>query len=215
MSRAPQLQVFLLAIAIGISTAASAQKPDYHLTEDPNHTVYKDSAFAHGHRHGYEEGFHAGDEDYHMRRPNYLLNKMPKAKGYVAGFGDKKYYMAGFDTGYRAGYADSFSGRGFRTWKYSMDPASAAKNGSVSTGKLDLDTGFSEGYHAGYVNSDNIADEPGVAESAAWRCQQGSHSPTFCQGYGAGYVLGRTDKTSVAVLQKAEPTSLAKNSGTH
>src|SRR4051812_30077217 len=174
----------------------SAAQTDYHLSEDFNRQVYVNSAFAHGHRHGYEEGFHAGDEDYQLRRPVALQQKLPKDRGYRKEFGDKDSYMRGFETGFRAGYADSYSGKAFRLVRWS---------GSVST-KIEkttaqgFDQGIAAGYTAGFKNVDSIADEPGVAESATWRCRQEQHAENFCSGFGSAYVLGRADSESVAGL---------------
>lgn len=206
MPRAPKL--FLLALSISLTATAFAQQPDYHLTQDRNRGFYKECAFAHGHRHGYEEGFHAGDEDYQLRRPGYLLQRSAKAKGYVPVFGDKNQFNSGYEAGFRAGYADSFSGKSFRA----LNPITLE---SAAASPSDLQSGFVSGYRAGYINSNSIADEPGIAESASWRCQQERHSAAFCNAYGSGYVLGKTDKSSIALLNQAQPTSLAKNAPTH
>src|SRR6266478_9941690 len=57
----------LLPIAVAQQQISSAiPNADYHLLQDAAKKIYAMSAFAHGHRHGYEEGFHAGDEDYHL-----------------------------------------------------------------------------------------------------------------------------------------------------
>jgi hypothetical protein len=207
VSRAPK--ILFSALVFAISTLCLAQQPDYHVTQDSNREIYKRSAFVHGHRHGYEEGFHAGDEDYHLRRPGFLLQKGIRTKGYLSGFGDRKFYNSGFEIGYRAGYADSFSGHAFRTWNYQL------VGGGEKSESAELDPGFVEGYRAGFINSNSIADEPGIAESAAWRCQQERHALNYCSAYGAGYVLGKTDKASISWLQKSEPTNMARNSGGH
>jgi len=200
--RALKISILILSAA-GFAGAQS----DYHLSQDSNRQVYLNSAFAHGHRHGYEEGFHAGDEDYQLRRPASLQQKLPKERGYRKEFGNRNSYMQGFETGFRAGYADSYSGHAFRlVHPLGQDPPSLDK-AEVSG----FDQGIAAGYRAGFTNSDSIADEPGIAESATWRCRQEQHADNFCSGFGPGYVLGRADKDSVALLQKSAAASLAKN----
>lgn len=185
---------------------------DYHLTQDPDHSIYQDSPFAHGHRHGYEEGFHAGDEDYQLRREASSEHKLPKDKGYQLSFGDKKSYTLGFESGFRAGYADSYSGHAFRRslLVFSGLAASDPKTGTHAVA-YEFDQGLTDGYRQGLTNADNIADQPGIAESAAWRCRQGTRPGRYCDGFGAGYVLGRLDSRSLASLP-APHTTLAKNS---
>src|SRR5438270_9733174 len=114
------LKTFVLLLS---ATAIAAAQNDFHLSKDPNRQIYLNSAFAHGHRHGYEEGFHTGDEDYQLRKPAALEQKLPKNKGYRKEFGDKASYLQGYETGFRAGYADSYSGRAFRLLTGSASPA--------------------------------------------------------------------------------------------
>ena len=203
----------LLLMLLATFTLSAFAQSDYHLTQDTNRQIYMNSAFAHGHRHGYEEGFHAGNEDYHYRRQAGILQRVPRSKGYQPAFGDKKPYCEGFETGFRAGYADSYSGRVFRAAQ-SLVPAEAAltpappRKGSAH----EFDLGLAEGYRAGFANSAHIADEPGIAESAAWRCRQDARGNSYCNGYGTGYVMGRADSRSIALIQTTQPSTLAKNS---
>ena len=184
-----------------LSLAACAQS-DYHTTKDPNRELYLDSAFAHGHRHGYEEGFHAGDEAYQLRRAPSFDEKFVRSRGYQAAFGSKRSYMLGFDSGFRAGYADSYSGHPFRISTFAA-PQKAPH---------EFDMGVLEGYQAGLTNSANIADQPGIEESAAWHCRQDSRPGSFCDGFGLGYVMGKSDSKSLALLPKPDTdTRLAKN----
>jgi hypothetical protein len=62
------------------------------------------------------------------------------------------------------------------------------------------------------ANTDNIADQPGVAESASWRCRQQARPGDYCDAFGAGYVLGRWDSRSISLLQAPHTTRLAQNS---
>ena len=209
MLRALKSSIVFFAV---LRIAAWAQA-DYHLTQDPNRQIYLHSAFAHGHRHGYEEGFHAGDEDFHFRKPAALQQRLPKLRGYSPEFGDKASYMRGFESGFHAGYADSYSGRAFRaTNRLLLDLVGSVETIAANETARDFDAGVAEGYRAGYSNVASIANEPGIAESATWRCRLEQHAASFCNGYGAGYVLGRADNESIALLRKDSTTSLAKNS---
>jgi hypothetical protein len=204
----------LLSAAITAGAWAQSSQSDYHTTQDPNRQIYLDSAFAHGHRHGYEEGFHAGDEDYQFRRAG-SLPKSPRVKGYRSSFGDRNSYNAGFENGFRAGYADSYSGRIFHPAESAaLAPAAlvVSQPAPMKDSAHDFDRGVGEGYFAGFANKDNIADEPGALESAAWRCKQETHGDTYCNGFGTGYVMGRADSQSLALIQKKQTPTLAKNS---
>lgn len=142
---------------------------------------------------------------------------MSRVKGYQTSFGDKNSYIAGFENGFRAGYADSYSGRAFHPAEsaaltpaaLTVSPPAAAKDSAH-----DFDRGVGQGYVAGFANSDNIADEPGAIESATWRCKQEAHGDSYCNGFGTGYVMGRADSQSLALIQKKQPSTLAKN-GSH
>src|SRR5438105_11399838 len=48
--------------------AAQATKPACPHSQDKAAPIYSRSAFAHGYIHGYEDGFHAADQDLHMGR---------------------------------------------------------------------------------------------------------------------------------------------------
>ncbi len=194
--------------------AACQSNQDYHLTQDPDHAIYQNSAFAHGHRHGYEEGFHAGDEDYQLRRAPSLEHKLPRDRGYQASFGAKKSYMLGYESGFRAGYADSYTGHTFRRSLLALSDLSASDSSlkGKSVAAVEFDLGLADGYKQGLANADNISDQPGIAESAAWRCRQDARPGKYCEGFGAGYVLGRWDNRSLASLPTTH-TTLAKNSG--
>src|SRR5881394_3231825 len=120
----------LLFACLLIATLVAAQpkapkEPEYHLTADAAHQLYVNSVFAHGHRHGYEEGFHDAEVDLQMGRGFREFEspgKAPKMVGYVSEFGSKKLFRAGSEYGYLAGYSDSAAGRPFRMLK----PAKAA-----------------------------------------------------------------------------------------
>src|SRR5204863_4364538 len=57
-----------LMLVLACSLAAQANKPACPHFQDKAAPLYSRSAFAHGYIHGYEDGFHAADQDLHMGR---------------------------------------------------------------------------------------------------------------------------------------------------
>ncbi|MEO6119797.1 MAG: hypothetical protein ABIP12_03835 [Terriglobales bacterium] len=119
----------LLTICLGAPLSFAQSKDpksedtrgDFHLREDQARKLYSASAFAHGHRHGYEEGFRTADLEIHVGRQERELREkdIPKAD-YQKGFGDKKFFQQGFAHGFKAGYKDSYSNRSFRLVEWSV-----------------------------------------------------------------------------------------------
>jgi hypothetical protein len=197
--------------------ASAEQPPDYHVTQDPAHVVYANSAFAHGNRHGYEEGFHAADGDYHLRHsPNW--SKVSKANGYKREYGDKKSYMQGYVYGYRAGYADSYSGHEFRGNQELIDFATdvpALVNQGPDVGKVvsnylprpdtyTFDAGITAGYKDGASSTEATTYAPGLGAFASERCQvEHQLQTTFCNGYAIGFLLGKDDIRSIRTLDES------------
>jgi hypothetical protein len=209
----------LVVLAGGLFFIASAEKfPDYHVTQDPAHVIYANSAFAHGNRHGYEEGFHAGDGDYHLRHAP-APSKPSKSHGYKREYGDKKSYMQGYVRGFHAGYADSYSGQAFRGNQEIIDFANdspgienqRAYTGSVAANYLQrtnfpsFDAGIAEGYKDGYSSTEATTYAPGLGAFASERCQiEHQTQTTYCTGYGIGFLLGKEDIRSVRALDEGD-----------
>ena len=203
------LMFFLTCFAMAQDPAVK-KSGDYHTQSDPNRNLYSISAFAHGHRHGYEEGFHAGDQDYHFRHdPNPFHSA--RLRGYSPEFGDKRTYKLGFESGFRAGYADSYAGREFHeAWDPAIEESSFFDNGETDKKSSAIfDSGMAAGYREGFAAKDVDASS---AETALLKCQVKHDQPAFCNGFGIGYSLAQADKTSIARLQAAEPNKLARNS---
>jgi hypothetical protein len=207
----------LLPVALA-QQSAPVRNSDYHMLQDSAHKVYCTSAFAHGHRHGYEEGFHAGDEDYHLRHSPNPTGKSSKQNGYKHEFGDKKIYMRGFAIGFRAGYADSYSGQGFRSTEEisrlemeiptPIDPrvAKVMSNYVSREEALSFDTGAEQGYKDGYSSAEATTFAPGLGELASEKCEaEHENQPAFCGGYATGFLLGKDDIRSLRTLRSLEP----------
>jgi hypothetical protein len=212
----------LVALLGTLLPAASAQQAsitlhnaDYHMLQDSCRNVYTTSAFAHGHRHGYEEGFHAGDEDYHLRHMPNPTGKASKVNGYKREFGEKQIYMRGFRSGFQAGYADSYSGQAFRsnqeiseldidlpTQPIVQRAAKVISNYLPLADAKTFDLGAEEGYKHGFSSSEAATYAPGLGEQALVRCEsEHRYQPTFCGGYAIGFLLGKDDIRSLRSLQ--------------
>ena len=97
------LRSALLAAAfLTAVTAAAQQATDPHFAVPRISAIVRQSVFAHGYLHGYEEGFHLADVDIQMGRKAREVSKIKRAKnlaGYRREFGPR----SSFESGYRQG----------------------------------------------------------------------------------------------------------------
>lgn len=156
--------------------------------------------FAHGYLHGYEQGFHLADSDFHLgrSRENKALLQTKPADGYRSSFGDHVSFRRGFREGLLAGYADSMAGRDFRAYR---DLSFYQPSAESLRFEDDVDRGYALGYQLGFrngaqsVNTDSDFDadpEPCPAHSA----DDGSLPPSsraYCDGYAKAYAIGYRD----------------------
>lgn len=165
----------LLFIALAIpAIGAEPENLDTHVTGDGAKSLYAASAFAHGLRHGYEEGFHDADRDLQLSVfsvEDLSVKKPAKVIGYQPSFGSKESFRKGYAAGYRLGYADSLKGITFRMNPPSVDVAAVP------------DKDFDHGVQYGYV-------APGTACSGA---------PSFCAGVKAGRALAEESQNATQV----------------
>lgn len=174
MSRLIPPLSFMVLIGVGFAGGPS----DYHTNSDGARDLYVHSAFAHGLRHGYEEGFHAADLDIHTGAPRKRTNdlsRVPKTIGYHRGYGDKKSFRRGYEYGYVAGYEDSIAFRKFH------DPAVAVDVVAITTTPNRFDEGVASGY--GTVFHSNAADVTCVNKAAS-----------YCAGFEAGVAMARSER---------------------
>lgn len=195
---------------------------DFHLREDQARKLYSVSAFAHGHRHGYEEGFRTADLEIHLGRQQRELREkdIPKAD-YRKEFGDKKYFRHGYAQGFKAGYRDSYYGRSFRLveWSAEIPPFEWMKElpqgdrGRELDSKLrdQFENGMAQGYTSGSKAEVPDANAKSVAGHAARSCGALAERPEgFCEGFTQGFLLGVNDHAPAPL---APPVSgLAQNS---
>jgi hypothetical protein len=106
----------LLVIASGLAYSQKVSNQDDAFITDPALRAYLDKTpFQHGSLHGYEDGYQAGDTDFHLQRPVPDFSKVKEfrlaTRGYVDG--DKEEYRAGYQDGFQLGYQDATAGRPF------------------------------------------------------------------------------------------------------
>ena len=204
----------LLILVFALSLFSIAQPPDYHVTGDPFHATYCRSAFLHGHRHGYEDGYHAADQDIHLgRAPQILTNKfrVPKMIGYRSEYGSKGSFRHGYEAGFMAGYSDSYTGRQFNhpderlaslpsstpgAVKQNVEPSAQVSATPAPNADAAFDSGVYEGYRSALADQESYQLQPGLARYAEDFCRinllRGT-GPGFCSGYGSGFLLGKSD----------------------
>src|SRR5437762_7053048 len=172
---------------------------DDHLMLDQAKSLYAQSAFAHGFRHGYEEGFHIGDQDLQMGRRTRALEKISEYKHgrdhYRQSFGNKSVFEKGYRQGFSKGYEDSYSGREFQAVKGGRIAALGLSRDTLDTNQRQVfDTGFTGGYE---VAVKNIVRAPADREYVTQYCEKTAETnlqqrEIFCQGYARGFLFGVT-----------------------
>lgn len=204
--------VLLVVSAVGSLVAQGQNREplqEFHLSADAARTLYTFSAFAHGHRHGYEEGFRFADLTIHLGGLQRELRErdVPKSMGYKREFGEKKRFRQGFIYGFIAGYNDSFSERSFRVPEWGLEETPIASLSALPQwdGPLQLnpelraafDEGMFLGYRAGMVSQAAPAPEDtSLREKLAGSCRGTEQAARegFCDGFTQGFLMGMNDR---------------------
>ena len=187
-------QVLFTAFVVSLlAPVAMAQRADRHMLSDDAQSLYRRSAFAHGYIHGYEEGFHCANLDWHMGRSRsdvtreLRVTKVDKRHiFYTDSFGDKKSFMKGYDQGYSQAYNDVFEGKSFSA----VGEARAAAAGLH--GGLAPDRTFDDGFVAGVSAArDGQATAASDVSAATQWCIQNVQTAkgNYCDGYARGVVF--------------------------
>ncbi|MEO5936016.1 MAG: hypothetical protein ABIP81_02275 [Terriglobales bacterium] len=201
----------LLTICLGAPLAFAQSKDpkfqktrgDFHLREDQARELYSASAFAHGHRHGYEEGFRTADLEIHVGRQQRELRQkdIPKSD-YQKEFGDKEYFQQGFAHGFKAGYKDSYSNRSFRLVEWSAQippfpgmtelPQADPRIVPDARMRVQFENGTAQGYASGSKAEVAAADAKSIAGQATRSCGElaADRPEGFCEGFTQGFLLG-------------------------
>lgn len=217
----PRSRPVILFIVLGACLMAPAQERDpageFHLTADEGRRLYALSAFAHGHRHGYEEGYLAADAELQLgRRPREIRpDKVPKAMHYKREYGDRKRFREGFVSGFIAGFQDSFADRSFRLpdWTrevpplpWSLEDLPQADGPPVPDriARGIFDEGVAAGYRSGLKVPAADTASVALAAQAAGACEGLTVVPEsrqgFCAGFTQGFLLGANDAAASAPL---------------
>jgi hypothetical protein len=162
--RAPVLALVVLLTfgsAFAQKSAKAASTDDNSIT-DPASLKYLDAnPFQHGSFHGYEDGFQAGDVDFHLQRPEPDFKKVKEYRAATRGYGDigdKDQYRTGYQHGYILGYHDAEAGKPFAGFE-KLEAAAAHRPVEVATDDSAM--------------SDDVADQLEVAA-----LQQPIHVPS-------------------------------------
>jgi hypothetical protein len=121
--RAPVLALIILLTfgsAFAQKNAKTPSAADSSIT-DPALIKYLDAnPFQHGSFHGYEDGFQAGDTDYHLQRSEPDFKKVKEYRAATRGYddvGDKNQYRTGYQNAYIVGYHDAVAGKPFAAFE--------------------------------------------------------------------------------------------------
>jgi hypothetical protein len=219
----PKVRTSILLTCLSAASIAFGQdqpQGDFHTREDGARRLYRISAFAHGHRHGYEEGFRRADEELHVGHLQRTLREkdVPKPKDYKSLYGDKRLFRQGFIYGFLAGYKDSFEERSFRLpeWTAAVPPFAwmsdlpQSEGDAVPDAKLraGFEAGIVDGYKSGVSSHVTIGDPKAVASQAARMCESpGQGRPEgYCDGFAQGFLFGASDGAATGA------SGLARNS---
>jgi hypothetical protein len=178
----------------GVSNSRWPVAGERHLQDSAAGALLADSAFAHGYRHGYDEGFHVGDLDIHMGRSAQvsagLKESRQSARDYNGAFGSKKLFDEGYQAGFHSGYSDAMAGFEYRAGKRTREAAEGLTVLPPSQRKL-FDEGFAGGYKSAQAHDAPISGVTSAyVEQYCDKTLSRSHSLEYCSGFSRGYVLG-------------------------
>ena len=180
-----------------ISRARPFLDNEPHLQDETLGVLYANSAFAHGYRHGYEDGFHFGDFDLHMGHNSRILAKSKEyqpRRYYRESFGRRQLFEQGYDFGLRNGYADAASGGDFRATDRTKTAGIGLTDVLPQSRRAQFDDGFAAGYRSAHSQHAPVAHvSPEYVEQYCRRTFASSQSLEYCSGFGHGYVFGAFD----------------------
>lgn len=215
--------LFLFLLASSLHAQSPPSRGDYHTLEDEGRRLYSVSAFAHGHRHGYESGYHLADEEIHfgLRQRDLNQNDVPHAMKFKSDFGDKKVFRQGFVHGFLAGYRDSYAREPFRVpewlqevppfaWMNDLPQADGATQ-PTRTLRRAFDNGARMGYESGLLAplGETAALALGRRAGEACSATPESKNDGFCDGFRQGFLLAVRDRAPAPAM--AERPALAQS----
>ena len=172
-----------------------------HLNSE-RQVLYKNSAFAHGYIHGYEQGFHLGNQDLQLGRESRDITKGAEyreaAKDYRSKFGARDAFRDGYRDGIVVGYTDGRSGHRFRAIFEGRIAASHVSNAALGS-KPDkaFELGFVDGYRAGTIQGVGDGHNRASYRPQQMECRGApealSLGENYCLGYFSGFHFGYSD----------------------
>jgi hypothetical protein len=184
--------------SLPLSSSAShtqwAAGNERHLQANASGALLMNSAFAHGYRHGYDEGFHTGDLDIHMGRPAQVNAKPSRLRRqdreFNSAFGSKQSFQQGYAAGFNGGYSDAMAGLDYRA----SERIHAAAAGMIDALPQSRREYFDQGFIAGY-SSAHSTEAPSATMNSDYieqycRTLPGNHPIEYCSGFGRGYIFG-------------------------
>jgi hypothetical protein len=191
-----------LSALVLFSLQAGASCP--HLDSE-RAALYQRSSFAHGYIHGYEQGFHIGNQDLQLARASRDLTKTETyrkaGEEYRPDFGKRDAFRIGYRNGMVVGYTDAMNGHSFRAIDEARIAAARLENEGVApygaaAQNHHFELGFMDGYTAGTLqgvgDGRNRANyQPAQADCGIGRGQ--TLGETYCTGYLRGFSFGYSD----------------------
>ena len=113
--RAGSFVLFVILATTFSYSQKNSSTEDAFIT-DPDLRSYLDQTpYQHGSLHGYEDGYQAGDIDFHLQRPEPDFKKVKEFRAATRGYvdGDKEEFRTGYQDGYLLGYQDAHAGHSF------------------------------------------------------------------------------------------------------
>ena len=186
----------LMCVA-ALCSAANHRALDVH-TQDGAAVLYQRSSFAHGYLHGYEDGFHAADQNLQLgHTANGIKSRLdahdlaPRSR---MPEGDPGLYAMGYRQGAEAGYADGIGEREFRAIR---ELRLAADGLDTATPAQHFDRGFADGYAAGRTqgarNEYTVSDFSYVGAYCRDHLRTAATPDSYCDAYTRGYRMGFND----------------------
>jgi len=173
-----------------------------HLQPTSVGALFLDSAFAHGYRHGYDEGFHLADLDIHMGRTAQQMTKhdfRQAGREYNSSFGSKAHFQQGYEAGLSAGYADAFSGGEYQASERAKLASSGLADALPPSRRQYFDEGFAGGYASAHIET--VPSKGMTVDYVEQYCQEkllGSHPAEYCSGFSRGFVFGSSVQSGTA-----------------
>lgn len=170
-----------------------------HLQPTSIGALFMDSAFAHGFRHGYDQGFHDADLDIHMGRPAHPITKRDfrqAGREYNNSFGNKARFQQGYEAGLSAGYADAFPGGEYQASERARLAASGLSDALPPSRREYFDEGFAGGYASAHIQT--VPSKGMTLDYVEQYCQEkllGSHPAEYCSGFSRGFIFGSSVQT--------------------